>query len=288
MNRPDRTVSPPPAPVAPAEGDQAAIYCPQCGYDLRARTSQICPECGLRIDAFDGTVIPWVDRDRLGRMRAMLGTLAIVLWHAERVCREVVRPVRAGDMLAFQAAVVAWAVVWTLLTMAGVELAQPGLIDALGNGLGLWVSVTLVVGWALLLWFGCSAVTIFFDAPQDRAEHGRRCVALARLTCAPLVLIPLPLLLTAVAMVAVVRTRGRVPSLAALILGIIALALLLALPMLVLNRAVIFHRRLVRQTGRLLAMCVLLPLIWLLAGVVLLGLLPGVVFLGRLVFATLR
>lgn len=285
VNRPEGI--PPTSVAVPPEGDQAAIYCPQCGYDLRARTSPVCPECGLRIDAFDGTVIPWVDRRRLGCVRAMVRTLATVLWHAERVCCEVVRPVRAGDMLAFQAAVVLWAVVWTLLAAAGAELAQPGLIDALGAGFGLWIPVTLAVGWALLLWLGCSAVTIFFDAPASRAEHGRRCMALARLTCAPLILIPVPLVLCAVAIVANVRARGGVPSLAALVLAIVALVLLLALPMLVWNRAVIFHRRLIRHTGRLLAMCVLLPLIWLLLGVLLLGLLPGVVFLGRLIFASL-
>lgn len=53
------------------------VYCPHCGYDLRATTAGRCPECGAPFDFNDGflTQIPWCRRRVLGSFTAYLRTL---------------------------------------------------------------------------------------------------------------------------------------------------------------------------------------------------------------------
>src|SRR5690606_33860096 len=59
------------------------VFCPWCGYDLRGRVGEACPECGGRIDREEllRSQIPWSHRRTLGRIRAFWQTVWLVTFH---------------------------------------------------------------------------------------------------------------------------------------------------------------------------------------------------------------
>lgn len=93
----------PPAPASDAVPPTGEVYCPQCGYDLRGRASDRCPECGLPVD--DQTLrepqIPWTHRDKIGRWRAYWRTVRLALFHPRKLGGEVARPVNLDDARGF-------------------------------------------------------------------------------------------------------------------------------------------------------------------------------------------
>lgn len=58
-----------------------ATPCPVCGYDLRATTGGICPECGSAVhrDDLSRSKLPWRYRRELGRSRAVWRMLRLTL-----------------------------------------------------------------------------------------------------------------------------------------------------------------------------------------------------------------
>jgi hypothetical protein len=65
------------------------VPCPVCGYDLRARVSRRCSECGTEIrEAFITSRIPWVHRRYRGTVRAFLATMWMTLWRPGELARE--------------------------------------------------------------------------------------------------------------------------------------------------------------------------------------------------------
>src|SRR5215212_4566949 len=85
-----------PVPVA----HLSELFCPECGYDLRAIESDRCPECGWTIDrdaAATGSRIPWVHRRSIGRWRAYWRTAWLATWRIKQVAMESVRPVDEKD-----------------------------------------------------------------------------------------------------------------------------------------------------------------------------------------------
>ena len=98
--------------------------CPVCGYDLRgaARVAGArCSECGTEIQA--GRVasrIPWTHRRELGRVRAYLATVWMVLRRPGMLAAEVDRPVVLRDARKFYWVSVVLATVIATAMMGGV------------------------------------------------------------------------------------------------------------------------------------------------------------------------
>jgi hypothetical protein len=95
---------------------EAAVACPGCGYDLRARTGLRCPECGLEVEEglYLPTVLPWVRPGGVW-VGKLLRTWWALLRRPELVLEEMRRPVneRAG----------VWYSRWTTLPAAAMLAA---------------------------------------------------------------------------------------------------------------------------------------------------------------------
>ncbi len=71
------------------------LYCPKCGYNLRGLTSDKCPECGYDVTIVRRaeSLLPWVNREKLGSLKAYWKTVWMVMFHAETLSLEICRPV---------------------------------------------------------------------------------------------------------------------------------------------------------------------------------------------------
>src|SRR5262245_15527712 len=89
------------------------MYCPFCGYDLRAIDSVQCPECGQTIDRsmVGKSMLPWLHRGRLGSFRAFWRTVRMVAFRPASLAREMNCPAHLGDAVSFRRLVVIHALV---------------------------------------------------------------------------------------------------------------------------------------------------------------------------------
>ena len=71
------------------------LYCPECGYNLRALISHRCPECGYNIDIVrrHESQIPWTRRETIGSFKAYWATVRMVILRNQHFCLEISRPV---------------------------------------------------------------------------------------------------------------------------------------------------------------------------------------------------
>jgi hypothetical protein len=81
-----------------------SLHCAGCGYNLFGIESDRCPECGLAIDrSVQGeSRIPWVHRQRIGRIRALWRTVVLFTIHPRIIAQEVNRPVGYADAIKFR------------------------------------------------------------------------------------------------------------------------------------------------------------------------------------------
>jgi hypothetical protein len=122
------TDAPADSPTTPNE--QAILYCPSCGYDLRASTDGRCNECGLVVDraSLRVSAFPWAHRRTMGRVRAYLKTVWQVLADARSLAYETAKPQAAEDARSF-----AW-VTGALLSVALLVPVVMGVLDEKGLG----------------------------------------------------------------------------------------------------------------------------------------------------------
>ena len=152
---------PDPSPI-PAEWNWE---CVRCGQPLRGLTSDRCPECGERFERTFESRIPWVRRREIGRVRAFLSTLWMVLYRPSAFALEARRPVDVRSAEQFRSICLALASVGALLGAVAVVLNHNGLItpfprlvseepsapwyitaEAVGLGVGAWLALR-VLGW---------------------------------------------------------------------------------------------------------------------------------------------
>lgn len=273
-------------PPAPASGHAAAILCPRCGYDLRARTALRCPECGQPIPGYDRPLIPWIEPAGRGRLAALLATVWLVLRRPRIIAAAVAHPVRDAHTRGFQLALVVWAWLWTLATFALAGVLEPGLLNLISGRFGwpLWLAEAL--GWLLLLMLGTSAVTLAFENTDD-PEHARRCRAVARFAAAPLLAAPLPLMLMLAATLVMLRIRTPAATAFGGFVFVLGLATWLAIPVAILQRAAAFGRHMVHSPRRRLAGLLGVVALWLLLAGLLLVALPGIVLYLCIIFGSL-
>jgi hypothetical protein len=88
------------------------LLCGGCGFDLRARTTDRCPECGRRFDPnhLITALIPWEQRKYIGRVRAYIWTVLLVTFQPWRVADKVAMPVSLRDATRFRRVTVSIAV----------------------------------------------------------------------------------------------------------------------------------------------------------------------------------
>jgi len=110
--------------------DEYDVLCDECGYSLVGIQSDRCPECGK---AFEPTElpfarIPWLHRRKIGRTKAYLSTVRMVLFRPRAFAMELLRPVRISiaDARLFRRATIriaSGAIVATILVYLAVATA---------------------------------------------------------------------------------------------------------------------------------------------------------------------
>ena len=184
---------------------EADLFCPECHYNLRGIASERCPECGNIVDWANlaTSLIPWVHRRRIGRVRAYLKTLWMVIARPGRLGAEAGRAVSYRDARMFRVVTVAiaclpilvLAILWGLHEKEGWDEIGM-LVDAPGD-----LAVTTFAG---LIAIACATgAGAWFARPRQLpVVLQNRSVALGQYACAPLALVlPLGLVVGAVAWV---------------------------------------------------------------------------------------
>lgn len=229
-------------PVAPKSdaGDPTPaialdLFCPGCGYNLRGLTADRCPECGRSIDYAYSTqsLIPWVDRDQIGWLKAYVQTLLLVMFRQREFSAEMSREVDAVEARRFQRATL-W---MTYLPIAALLVHlnffcpwlrteppfgwltrqfEPGLMQTLGDP--LWNVYIGTAGLLLFLW-SASEVPSYFLQLRELSENAReRATSLTRYAVGPLSLTGLATVTIAAG--SIYRFDGNVP-LGLLLFGVI-------------------------------------------------------------------
>ncbi|MEM9790932.1 MAG: hypothetical protein AAF842_11080 [Planctomycetota bacterium] len=165
---------------------EVALWCPRCGYDLRAGESSSCPECGLPIDreAMRRSTIPWV---LVRRWWSWPIAYARTVWRISnkpnRFAEEVTRPVDPAAARQFR--LVSVAIGWGCLAApgwVGVELARAA---THGNGLpamGVPVAVVAVpalLGLGVALWWATALPGLWMRGGDQPRVRANRAVAMA-------------------------------------------------------------------------------------------------------------
>jgi hypothetical protein len=178
-----------------AAGLPPGVYCPDCGYNLRALTGQRCPECGfdLRSVQLTRSGIPWVHRKQLGAFAAYWKTVGLVARAPERLVAHLGASVDLADAVRFGRINLAIAClsVCLVLSSAAVLLArqtQPPRMPSFWLGLaGLGVAAYYVV-LAIVLAARLFVLLSLRDLPEDIWP---RAVALRYYCLAPFSLMPI-------------------------------------------------------------------------------------------------
>jgi hypothetical protein len=190
------------------------VTCAGCGYDLRAITSDRCPECGKWYDV-TGALTPRLPR-RGGGPLAGIRTHFLTAWRITRrpgvLADELDRMVDARRARRFRltTVLVAWASVAGLLYWTRAlwyvanqnSLRSAYAVNHFGgalDGLLIWERshwISLVAIGVILVW-ATAAPRWFTYSPRLHPVRANRAAALARYTCAPLAFTPFAVLAAA-------------------------------------------------------------------------------------------
>jgi hypothetical protein len=196
----------------PSTADEDVLYCPWCGYDLRASTDGPCTECGLPIDraALRVSAFPWAHRREMGRVRAYVKTVWQVLVGSRTLVYEAAKVQDLAAARSF-ARVTGTIVAIALLVPFAAAVADDGGLEFLAvpansPGAGMWLrgwQQDVVVPWAagITLWpvatlglilmglYAARAPRSLFSAAAPSRVQPERVAAIALYTTAPLVLL---------------------------------------------------------------------------------------------------
>ncbi len=186
------------------------VFCPECGYSLRGIASARCPECGAAIDweSVTSSAIPWMQRKRLGRWRALGRTVWLIMRDPKRVAGAMQHPVRLEDAPAFRRMVVwvtfvplalgvAVTYVWCLgsefdFSLGAWNKGQPAMMK-LGAVMDWGLLVVMLAGLFAFLLTVTGVQSYFFHPRSIAVERQNRAVALSYYGCGPVVLMPVGL-----------------------------------------------------------------------------------------------
>ena len=171
---------------------EADLFCPECHYNLRGIASERCPECGNIVDWANlaTSLIPWVHRRRIGRVRAYLKTLWMVIARPGQLGAEAGRAVSYRDARMFRVVTV------LLACLPILAMADQWFWSKVGPWDEVYVLVTepgdlVVTTFAALLALACATgAGAWFARPQQLSiELQNRAVSLGQYACAPLALL---------------------------------------------------------------------------------------------------
>lgn len=288
------------------------LFCPGCGYDLRSIASDRCPECGLPIDRDAGVSrIPWAHRRRIGWARAYWRTVWLATFNTRKLAAEIERPVdyRVAQhfrlVTALLAALAIVSVFVTTLVAAGgmAELATEFSIgmDPYDNPprragrydmLLPWaagVMVVPVLPAATLVFFvlATGVASYWFHPRSLPVVRQNRAVALSCYASAPLLFVWLPALNTC--LLIALAAQGQSGSRPYILLFFLNIFLV---PIVVLAFYVSTLRLMRTTTGarrlRTVLAAILIPISWVLSGLLAMFGIPWVVGFAWLVFDSMR
>jgi hypothetical protein len=190
-----------PTQQSPVDPTPAELFCPECGYDLRAITSERCPECGLAIDraAMGVSRLPWAHRQKIGRVRAYWRTNLMALFRPRKIAEEMARPVSFADAQSFRHVTVLLG--WLPMVIWAISLIVMNMDDLTarvhqGSRLGWWLEGIAALAGLFSLWLflfmGSGVGSYFFHPKRLPIVLQNRAVALSYYACAPLAWLWLP------------------------------------------------------------------------------------------------
>jgi hypothetical protein len=304
----------------PASSDAyAAVFCPECGYDLRATAELRCPECGSAFDreSITRSQLPWAHRRHVGRVRAYWKTVWIGAFEVPRLATEISRPVRFSDASWFRWVTVAVAALTPALILLAACIANggTGFLDMGWTGYGNPASLfpppsapiqldpvlpfqagitrwaTLPIAGALFALFLSGVQSYWFHPRSLPAVQQNRAVALSYYVAAPLAYSGLPIGLLAAAIwtnaTGNTETKPQFRIFAMLLTAgsVLAATILFAIWL----NALRLLRRVLQATGaRMLSLAVGLPLSWIAGAVISFYVFPWLVGFVWLMYDSLR
>ena len=261
------------APAAPPAADEIPgdLYCPQCGYNLRGLTSDKCPECGNDVAIVRGgeSLLPWVNREKLGLIKAYWKTVWMVIFRSEQFSLEICRPVSEPHARSFRRVTILHAYLPTFLLTVLWAIADFDSFKATTDfaGYGFIAAIHLGIITCILLTTALPHYTLYHrDIPLVKRT---RATVIALYACAPLAWTFLVAIFAAIG-VALTALRGDEfgPTLDAAACFIAAVGLFVAILVALLmdlHRAV---RRMFRESGPVWWITFKLSVLWFFAGLV--------------------
>ncbi|MBP7933157.1 MAG: zinc ribbon domain-containing protein [Phycisphaerae bacterium] len=169
------------------------LFCPVCGYMLRGLTEYRCPECGRPFDPAKMVPepIPWVQRNRLGRMRAYLHTMVMTTFRVHRLAEQVRRPVSYGDAQLFRWVTVVAAYVPCVLMILAFRPSSGSrlLFRSLYSGpptMDPWTATSVFAAALLALVVATGVPSYFFHPRWLDIELQNRGIAISTYACGPM------------------------------------------------------------------------------------------------------
>jgi hypothetical protein len=199
--------------ITELETSEETLFCPGCGYDLRGSPDGPCSECGMPIDraSLRVSAFPWAHRRKVGRVRAYVRTVWLVLSDSRALAYETAKPQDPADARSF-ARINGVLAAMTLLLPFFAAMADAGGMgflavppnDSRGPWLKEWQQ-DVIVPWAtgVTLWPVVTLCIVLFGFYLARAAlpmftrrgaafiRPERAAAIALYATAPLALLPL-------------------------------------------------------------------------------------------------
>lgn len=261
--------------------DDAAVFCPACGYDLRGLPGETCPECGAKVDARSMRLaqVPWAVRGEIGRWRALWRTVGRVTFRTRLFCGAVGMPVDYADAVRFRRLVVAVLFITTAAVTAAGLILTGGLHNAaefFGWGRVIVISTVSALSLWLFLAFATGVHTYWLHPRKLSMERQNRAVALGQYACAPLMMMPfaIPWLVVSLVMVRANEKRSDAAWMMSFVIHMLGWAWLVLCIAAFWSVALAMADRVADRRGMGRWSMLTLPVIWLLLAVFVLAGLP--------------
>jgi hypothetical protein len=272
-----------PSPTTDSSADLIELRCPQCGYDLRAITSEKCPECGTAVDreSLARSQIPWVYRKELGRWKAFWKTVRLATFHPVQLAEEMNRPTHLCDAILFRRAVVfsLFAVLFPLnliwlfgISSRAIWHSDDWILSLVNTGY-LIVPNGIVLLWLFLL----TGVPSLFARPRTMSVlRQNRSVALSFYACAGLMPLMIGWLIACVLFLLVmILDHSRIsPPLLIVISCVASVVSLLSLAPAIVSPIVLMRRATLAQGAARVRIVALMPVMWMVVSALALVVIP--------------